>query len=172
MIERAQAHLFLVGFMGAGKSTVAKRIAERTGRPHFDVDAAIEERTGRPIAAWLSRDTEEEFRRIEREMLEGRGKTPTVVALGGGAFLSAANRAWMRRHGVSVWLDAKLEELRERISGGEGRPLWKEADPIAFRAFYERRRAVYALADFRVETSRKSPENVAREICERFKGFF
>jgi shikimate kinase len=172
LIDQAQAHLFLVGFMGAGKSTVAALIAERSGRALVDVDATIEQRTGRSIAEWLSPETEPEFRRAETEVLEGLGKTPKVVAVGGGGFASALNRALMRRAGVTVWLDGSLAEMRERTGTGVGRPLWRETDPIEFRAFFERRRAVYALADIRVETSRKPLKIVSDEVWERFDGFF
>ena len=172
MSVRAPRHLFLVGFMGAGKSTVAALIADRAGHELLDVDARIEERTGRSIVAWLSAETEAEFRACETDVLSELGKTRKVVAVGGGAFVSARNRALMRRDGVTVWLDAPLAELKERTHEGAGRPLWRDEDPIRFRAFFERRRALYALADIRVDTSQKSPENVSVEVYERFDGFF
>lgn len=172
MTDRDHAGLFLVGFMGSGKSTVAALIATRSARRLIDLDARIVSSAGQSIAALLGGEGEEEFRRIERAVLQEIRTDGAVVATGGGTFLQADNRAWMRRFGVSVWLDVCLGEARGRTAGGSGRPLWRDDDPIGFRALFERRRAVYALADLRVLTSQKTPENVAIEVFERFERFF
>ena len=172
MIDFRTAHLFLVGFMGSGKSTVAALLAARMGRTLVDLDAEIEARTGRSIAESLSADTEADFRRTEQEVLGEIPERAAVVATGGGTYLDARIRRRLRLSGVTVWLDVSLVEARRRTADGQGRPLWRNDDPIAFRAFFERRRAVYALADRRVETSRKTPENVSIKVFERFEGFF
>jgi len=165
-------HLFLVGFMGSGKSTVAALLAARTGRPCVELDEEIEKRTGRSIADLFSRDGEEKFRQIEARALAGLEQAPpSIVATGGGAFLEVANRQRMRALGRTVWLDVPLEDARCRVGGGSGRPMWRDGDPVAFRAFFERRRATYALADRRVPT-RKTPETVADEIFDCFERFF
>ena len=166
-------HLFLVGFMGSGKSTVAALVAARTGRPCVELDAAIEQRAGRSISELFSVDGEERFRELESEELACLDRlAPSIVATGGGTYLSAANRRRMRRSGVTVWLDVPLEETRRRIGDGEGRPLWRQADPVAFRAFFERRRACYALADYRFLTREKTPRTVAIDVFKRFEGIF
>ena len=73
----------------------------------------------------------------------------------------------MRGTGVSVWLDARLESIRERLGSGDGRPLWSREQPIAMRALFEKRRAAYALADLRVEDSALDPSEVASRALER-----
>lgn len=167
------AQLFLVGFMGSGKSTVALQLAKRSGRPCVDLDAEIETRSGSSIAELFSAGSEARFRRIESEVLrEVAGAGRCIVATGGGTYVAAANRRTMRRSGVTVWLDVPLGEALARTPGGTGRPLWQDRDPIAFRAFFERRRTIYALADLRVPASQKTPETVAIDVFERFERFF
>lgn len=172
MTRTRDGHLFLVGFMGSGKSTVAALLAARTGRPCVELDEEIEKRTGRSIADLFSRDGEEKFRQIEARTLAGLAQAPpSIVATGGGAFLEVANRQRMRALGRTVWLDVPLEDARRRVGAGSGRPLWRDDDPVAFRAFFERRRATYALADRRVST-RKTPKMVVDEIFDCFERFF
>lgn len=169
----SHGHLFLVGFMAAGKSTVAALLAARTGRPFVELDSVVEERAGRSIADIFAEQGERRFREYEAEALAGLdGAPPSIVATGGGAFLAAANRRLMGRLGRTVWLDVSLRETRLRVGGGEGRPLWQDDDPVCFRAFFERRRACYALADYRFLTTQKPPEIVAIDVFERFEGFF
>ncbi len=173
LIRTKHGHLFLVGFMGSGKSTVAALLAARTGRPHVELDEEIEKRTGRSIVELFSSDGEGRFRQIEEETLAGLEQAPpSIVATGGGAFLGVANRQRMRVLGLTVWLDVLLEDARRRVGDGSGRPMWRDDDPIAFRAFFEHRRATYALADCRVLTSQKPPETLANEIFDRFERFF
>jgi len=173
LIGAEKSHLFLVGFMGSGKSTVAETIAARSGRPHVDLDREIEKRNGRTIAELFSKDGEEQFRRVETKTLATIVKMPpSIVSTGGGAFAGVGNRQRMRRHGVTIWLDVALDEARQRVGSGGGRPLWQDDDPIAFRGFFERRRALYWLADIRVVTAQKTPKMVDKEILERIQGFF
>ena len=167
------SHLFLVGFMGSGKSTVAALVAARSGRPCVELDAMIEARAGRSISELFAKDGEKRFRELEAEALASLDQAPpSIVATGGGAFVSAVNRQRMRRSGVTAWLDVSLEQARRRVGREEGRPLWREADPVVFRAFFERRRACYALADYRFSTRKKPPKTVAIEVFDRFEGIF
>lgn len=159
--------------MGSGKSTVGALLAARCGRPFVELDREIEKCTGRSIVDLFSKDGEEGFRQVEEEALARLEQTPpSIVATGGGAFLIAANRQRMRALGATVWLDVPLEEARRRVGDESGRPLWRDDDPIAFRALFERRRAAYALADCRILTSQKPPKTVTNEVFDRFERFF
>jgi shikimate kinase len=160
--------VFLVGFMGAGKSTAGRHLAEIADREFVDTDRLIERHADRAIDAIFTGPGEGRFRELEWEALQGlAGRTDLVVAAGGGAFLGHAQRAWMRGQGISVWLDAPLQVLRERLPDGGGRPLWSGDDPVALRAMFDKRRAIYALADLRVDASAGSPDEVARQVLKR-----
>ncbi|MFN2470136.1 MAG: bifunctional shikimate kinase/3-dehydroquinate synthase [Gaiellaceae bacterium] len=135
-------HLALVGFMGAGKTTLGAEVAKRIGRPFHDVDAALEDALGETIAEQFDRRGEEAFRRFEEEetvrALEVHA--PCVLALGGGAVTSEAVRAVLRRRAVTVLLDVDADTAWERARGA-GRPLAR--DESRFRALYEERRPLY-----------------------------
>ena len=166
-------HLFLIGFMGSGKSTLATRLARRTGRPSIELDERIERVAGRSIADLFSSDGEIKFRELEKETLATLAREPSsIVATGGGAFLAAENRKEMRDQGWTAWLDVSLEQARDRVGSDPGRPLWKETDSLEFRAFFEKRRACYALAGARVVTTGKTPEAIESELIERFERIF
>lgn len=157
--------LLLVGFMGSGKSRVAREVALRLGRPVLDIDELVEQATGRSVAELIESGGEAAFRRRELAALEAVevARAP-VIAAGGGLFTCRAAREWVRRYGRSVWLDAPLELCRERVGAGAGRPLWA-AEPLALRALYERRRAVYALADLRVPVGHESLGRLAERLA-------
>jgi shikimate kinase len=165
--------IFLVGFMGSGKSTVARRLAEHVGWDAVDTDDLVERRAGRTIEAIFVESGEGRFRSLEQEALESLdGRPRTIVSTGGGLFLGLAQRRWMRSRGTTVWLDAPLEVCRARIGPGPGRPLWRSEDPIALRAMYERRRAAYALADVRVDAGTGAPEELVGAILLRLTRAF
>jgi 3-dehydroquinate synthetase len=141
---RLRKHIALVGMMGAGKSTVGRELADRIARPFVDTDAEIEKRFG-PIPELFER-SEPEFRRIEEHVVAEALAGPTaVIALGGGAVLSAATRDRLRASAFSVVLDVDVGTAWQRVRGSD-RPLAE--DEGAFRELYERRVAVYhELAD-------------------------
>lgn len=143
--ERSPALVF-VGFMGAGKSTAAARAAEALHASAVDVDSAIEERLGKPLARVFTEDGEGAFRAAEEqvtlELLESPGAQ--VLALGGGAVLHRRVRETLRRHLV-IWLDVRLEEAWKRC-GASGRPLASEKSDFA-RLYAEREPLYMAVAD-------------------------
>jgi shikimate kinase len=152
--------IYLVGFMGSGKSTVGRALAERLGWSFIDVDAEIERAQHASIAEIFAARGEEEFRRIESEAIlrlvqwVERGR-PSVVALGGGAFSAAGNREPLLQNGVTVWLDCPFEVARKRAASDPSRPLSR--DPDQFRALFEARLPVYALAQIRVSSADDDP---------------
>lgn len=119
------ARVWLIGMMGAGKSTVGRALAARAGWAVVDTDNLIEQRAGRSVAELFSEVGEGQFRRQESELVaELAGVAgPVVVSVGGGAVLWEANRATMRRSGTVVWLRATPEVLARRLGRGDGRPL-------------------------------------------------
>ena len=161
--------IYLVGFMGSGKSTVGRRLAGNLGWPFEDLDAVIEAREQTTISALFAELGEEEFRRRESEALKqviapvSRG-LPLVLALGGGAFTSEVNRARLKGHGISIWLDCPLDRCRERVAKERHRPLAR--DPLAFANLYAERQPIYALSDFRIETDTDDDSETVRRILD------
>ena len=159
------APVFLVGFMGVGKSTVGRALAARLSWEFEDTDALVERAEGRTIDAIFRASGEGRFREAEWDALLSLGdRKQIVVATGGGLFLGVAHRAFVRVHGVSCWLDAPLRVVNARLGAEASRPLWPVDDAIVRRAFFERRRAAYALADFRVDAGRAGADDLASVI--------
>lgn len=167
MVTQPFIRVVLVGFMGAGKTTVGRILATHLGCTFVDLDDVIREREGREIAEIFRHSGEAYFRDVEagclRNTLQAIGES-AVVALGGGAFAQPRNAALLREQGCRiVFLDASIEELRRRCAEpGAERPLFR--DQNQFRQLYELRRGSYMAADLRVETGGKTPEQVAQEI--------
>ncbi len=163
-----QRILSLTGFMGVGKSTVGRLLAQQMGWHFADLDPLIEAAGGMEIPQIFERLGELAFRELEHQVLERvigeaveRGR-PTVVALGGGTFVQPQNRELLHRSGGAViWLDCTVEELLARCAGITNRPLFRSA--TGFRELYEQRKPAYALADFRVEGSAE-PRRVVEQI--------
>ncbi len=160
--------LILVGFMGAGKTSVGKRLAESLHWHFQDLDDRIQTRAGRSIEDIFRDSGETEFRRCEhialRELLEESKTDPLVIALGGGAFVQPENAALMQRPDVaSIFLDAPVAELFERCQlQATERPL--RGNESNFRQLYETRRGSYMAATCRVETTAKKIPQIAEEI--------
>ena len=126
----AQPSIFLVGMMGAGKTTIGRALAQRLGRPFVDTDRVLVERCGVPVATIFEIEGEEGFRRRESAVLaECAADAGRVVATGGGAVLDPANRAVMRERGTVIYLRARLESLWERTRHDTSRPLLATPDP-------------------------------------------
>jgi len=157
--------IYLVGFMAAGKTTVARILAERLGWRAEDIDELIEARERRTVAEIFSKSGEPYFRGIEREIL--RLLLPMrhiVVATGGGTFMDPDNRAAINLDGVSVWLDVPLEEVVARLPADGRRPL--AADRVQLERLFTLRRIAYANAQLRVDARGEHPQAVAERIIE------
>jgi len=163
-------HIIITGFMGSGKTTIARGLARILGREMLDLDQVIAEREGRTAREIIEQDGEDAFREKEtRNLREVLVKTlPAVIALGGGAWTLESNRDLISQYGgITVWLDAPFELCWERIlTSGGGRPLAR--DETQARMLYGERRPQYALANLHVEVpAHKSPDEISAEIAER-----
>ncbi len=157
--------LYLVGFMGAGKTSVARALARRLDWKAEDIDDRIERRERRDLAAIFRHDGEAYFRALEREeLLSLLGERGVVVATGGGTAVEAANRELMLRDGAVVWLDASLTTVLDRIPLDGRRPL--ASDRMELERLYNQRLSAYQHAHMRVDAGRGSVEDVVDEITD------
>jgi shikimate kinase len=157
--------IVLVGLMGAGKSTVGRRLASRLDLPFKDADAEIEAAAGMSVADIFATHGEPYFREGERRVI-GRllQEGPIVLATGGGAFMNPETRAWIAEAGISIWLKAELEVLMRRVRKRANRPLLKNADPEgSMQRLMQSREPVYALADITIESRDTPHERVVDE---------
>jgi shikimate kinase len=157
--------IYLVGFMAAGKTTVARALAARLGWRAEDVDELIEARERRTDAEIFARNGEAYFRTLERETL--RMLLPlrhAVIATGGGTFMDPENRAAINMDGISVWLDIPLDEVIARLPADGRRPL--ASDRTQMERLFAVRQAGYASARLRVDARGAHPEAIAERIME------
>jgi shikimate kinase len=163
--------IFLTGFMGAGKTTVARELASRLGWPLVDLDDEIERRAGRSVRDIFARDGEPEFRRIERQLLaDCLGRDPLIVATGGGTFADPANLEAAQAAGTVVWLNPSFATLVARIGplGKADRPLFKD-EASAFDLYRERLR-FYRAADLTIDVdAAATPTELASRILMSLK---
>jgi shikimate kinase len=159
----------MVGMMGAGKTAVGRALAQKLGVPFLDSDAEIETAANQSIAEIFERDGESFFREKESQVIARLLlETPCILSTGGGAFLQAGNREVIARDGVSVWLDADLDLLWQRVRHKTTRPLLRTSDPKrTLSEIYEARVPIYKLADMPVTAERAlSIEAMATRVCD------
>ena len=161
--------IYLVGFMGSGKSEVGRRLADELGWSFVDLDEDIEASQGVSISEIFDTRGEEDFRRLEREALQlrvrevERGK-PMVIAMGGGAYVPEANQKLLEERGVAIWLDCPFPRVCARLEGASNRPLAR--DPQKFQQLYEERRTPYSKADFRIEADTDDAATLVEAILK------
>ncbi len=163
-------NIFLIGFMGAGKTTAAKALSEKYGLHLVEMDEEIENREGRAISQIFAEDGENYFRRLETEFLEELGQRENLaVSCGGGAAVREENRAAMRRSGTVVYLSAAPETIYERVKGFHTRPLLEGHMNVEYISeMMKARLPVYeAAADLTVRTDGRSTEEICTEIFNR-----
>jgi len=157
--------LYLVGFMAAGKSSLARELGRRLDWQVEDVDERIEALERRPIATIFAADGEAYFRAVEREVVQGLlPPRHVVVATGGGTFVDPDLRALIRADGAVFWIDAPLGQIIDRLPRDGSRPL--AANRVQLESLYETRRMAYAQAHVRLDASRASIGDLADEVIE------
>lgn len=160
--------VYLVGFMAAGKTTVARALARRLGWEAQDIDELIEARERRTVAEIFARSGEPYFRSVEREIL--RLLLPlrhVVVATGGGTFADSENRAAINMDGLSIWLDVPFEALLARTPADGRRPLAQ--DRLKMEQLFASRQAAYAMAHVRIPVGVAPAEEVAEQILDAMR---
>jgi len=157
--------VYLVGFMAAGKSSLARELGRRLDWQAEDVDQRIESRERRAIAAIFATDGEAYFRSVEREVVQALlAPRHMVVATGGGTFVDPDLRALMKSDGAVFWIDAPLGQIIERLPRDGSRPL--AANRTQLEELYEARRFAYAQAHVRLDASRASVGDLADQVLE------
>lgn len=164
---RLKKTVVMVGMMGAGKTAVGRALAQRLGVPFLDSDAEIEAAANMSVQEIFVRDGEPFFRQKESQIIERLLRERCgILSTGGGAFLAEANRRMISERGVSVWLNADLGVLWNRVKHKDTRPLLRTADPRATLAeIYKARVPIYAQADLSVlSESRVSIEDMVDRV--------
>jgi shikimate kinase len=157
--------VYLVGFMGAGKTSVGRALAKRLDWRFADVDALIEQRERASVSDIFARHGESYFRNVERAVLaEQVPFRHAVVATGGGTFVDPQNRAVIKADGAAVWLDAPLERVIARIPQDGRRPL--ASDRASLEILFHSRHAAYEQADLRLDAGRAAIESLVDELVD------
>lgn len=159
----------LVGLMGAGKTSIGRRLGLRLGLSFADSDDAVIEAAGMSISDIFELYGETNFRELERRVIARLiGEQPAILALGGGAFIDLATRELVKTKAISIWIDADLDTLVDRTGRKPGkRPLLMNGDPREILAgLMERRNPIYAEADHRIQSGAPTPEHLVEEIVD------
>ena len=163
--------IVITGFMGCGKTKVAREVAHKINTVMVDLDDVITKRVGRSPAQLIVEDGEAAFRAIETETLREllQNNSAKVIALGGGAWIQETNRQLITQYScLSVWLDAPFEMCWTRIAASqEDRPLGRTREQAL--ALYEQRRPVYELANVRIAVGEENVENLVSRLVHLFK---
>jgi shikimate kinase len=161
-------NVFLIGMMGAGKTTVGRLLALQLGYGFCDTDALIEQVAGKTINEIFADDGEDDFRKLEAQVLsELSAHTKLTIATGGGIVLRQFNWSYLH-HGLIVWLDAPVEVLSDRLQNDTTRPLLQDPESAqALQKLLDQRRSLYAEADLHIRVNAdETPEQIASRIIE------
>jgi shikimate kinase len=162
-------NIYLVGFMGSGKSTVGKILAEKLNMNFIDIDKLIEEKEGMKIKDIFEQKGESYFRELERKQIEAIvNQEGLVVSTGGGLGANLDNMNLMKKNGDVVWLDVSLNTVLDRLKNDQDRPLLKQPTE-KIRQLFEERKNVYRLANIRINADKKTPSQIVEEILTKIK---
>ena len=166
MAMKSDRNIVITGFMGTGKTTVAKLVADYLGRPFVDTDDSIVEQAGKTIPEIFAQDGEAVFRHYERRVCRFyAGQSGYVIATGGGMLVDPDNRRVMMASGLVICLTATKDAIRERLAGQTGRPLFSGD----WEALYQTRAAAYAAIPHQIDTTTRQPEEIARAVIALWK---
>ena len=170
-INRPPANVALIGFMGAGKTSVGRLVAENLGFEFLDTDELIQSRTGRTIADIFAKEGESAFRALEKQMVqELSAREKTVISTGGGLPTNADNLKALKSYALVVCLWASPEKIWERVRNQSHRPLLHDADPQKkIRELLAAREPFYKQADVLINTDLRSVREAAQQIALQFK---
>ena len=169
--DRLIVNLALIGFMGAGKTSVGRLVAEQLHFDYLDTDELIQSRTGRTIVEIFLTDGEAAFRKMESELVgELAARTKTVIATGGGLPMNPQNLVRLKTHALVVCLWASPEKIWERVKNQTHRPLLHDADPQKkIRELLAAREPFYRQADVLLNTELRSVREVAQQVVHQFQ---
>jgi shikimate kinase len=160
--------IYLIGFMGSGKSTVGPLLADRLQWTFLDLDSKIEREQGCTILEIFQQKGESSFRQMEREALRQTSQLESaIIALGGGAYTLADNREWIQQSGISVFLDCPWEIVLQRCTGDNTRPLFQDTEKV--KTLFETRKPLYQLCHTTVEVGPLQPEQVVDSILIKLR---
>jgi shikimate kinase len=167
----SDANLYLVGFMGTGKTTVGRITAQRLGFALLDSDHEIERQRGKPVARIFAEEGEAVFRSLEREFIErGHPSSRTVVACGGGLVTSPGLLELLQKKGVVICLQASIETILERTAGHSHRPLLNVENPEArLREIYAQREPVYRRAGTLILTDARPLDDIVNHVMRTYR---
>jgi shikimate kinase len=178
----AKKHIFLTGFMGAGKSRVGRYLAQRLNFPFVDTDKEIEQKSGKSVKAIFEEDGEPAFRLLEKETIKALSDNPLphVISLGGGALNDAQTFQTVRQAGLVVYLKSSPESILQRVRHTDKRPLLevnseKNRDAALLKrikALLTQREPVYSQADIVIERDNMEAEEVAEYVLEQLNQFW
>ena len=164
-------NLVLLGMMGVGKTTLAKIVAKKHNLKFIDIDANIIKKNSKTISEIFEKKGEGFFRKEEeKEVLKSLKISKSIIALGGGAFMNKVIRESVLQKAVSIWLDANIETLAERVKWSEKRPLLKNQDSKKkLEELYEERKNIYQLADHKINCDKLSKIDITKKIIELYE---
>ena len=157
-------NIYLIGMMGAGKSTLGKSLSEKIQKPFIDLDSEIEKAAGKSITEIFDIDGEEQFRKMETKQLKRYSES--IVACGGGIVLNNANRKFINENGIAILLLATMGELTQRLSNSGNRPLLADdnTEEALTKLWMERQIDYLETANFTIETDGGNPEELTEKI--------
>jgi len=166
-------NLILLGMMGAGKSTLGKIVAKKQGLKFIDTDRNVEKNNGMKIDEIFNKKGEKFFREEEEKVvMESMQNENCVIALGGGAFINKTIRDHVLKKSISIWLDADLKILRERIRLNKKRPLLNvKNDKLKLSQLYNERKDIYKLADHKIDCSKLTKIDIVKKIIDFYEKF-